>query len=962
MAYNMGTGDSISHVAIQLRDVITNSFYKSEKMPWPPTASYLENLQEVVPAELERFLKIVLSGKVDSEDIRVNRLVLSIGQDICRAATNGKWSMPKHILVCLTLRHMFRSKELLTLMNKLGHSESYSFSLELETAIAKAVQESASLLPSSFIHRPDGPAVLHSEFDNFDKLVNELYGAGSVHTAHGIMLQEVTCDVHDEVQEPHVQKTKERSLQTLADDTLSECYMTQRKSPKMNTSIVTYAQGKEAALQCMKRNILWVLLRAKQCKIPGWAGFISLTGHPPQRLTKIGYYPVVHHPITEYKTVKECLRLAEASTDEVGRKYTITTFDLGVCMKAFPLVWNDPKRYAKHIILIGTFHLTCAYFRVIGRKMEGSGLVDVLLEAGLVGSATVHGVLSGKNYSRAMLCHKMLVESLERLLAIEFLDSTQQCHIFDGPPEEAQKKLKELGSSPSSEILQECIDDPDISNYIERYWSFREGIATGQMGKTPQFWVSYMDHVYLVLQLHEAVKRNDFDLYAQCVFRMPDLFFSYNAQNYARYMAMFAVFLANIEHTHPGATELLKLGAFSVARSMVPGCRTDVDKTMEETFMKHSKSCGGASGSGLSGITRNNAAYQRWVLITHERSKFLAATFSMAGMADSDTHDTHKDNSRAEMKKSQQYVQKTMDAFSSFLCPFDQSLEKDKLYNVSSGAAVPEEITRDLLKAEEKGAKARTDFVEQRIKRNANFFEPISKMGLKTMADTTKKVKLTSSRSKVVEYKYQGNIVIKLLVKSETHQLDLAEVMKYSLTPVPYSIGTGDGFLAKTNKAASMSFLMKKVQDERVPTENVLTVEDGNALFYYLREVPDTFKQICNKLYNMTKHYGDVIVSTDSYTEGSVKALERKRRGESEKLIVKGPMTRKPRDWKTFLVNEENKQQLIAMMQTCWSELVTDRSVILIRNGEAHIIEDGRILPELRSNQECHGMSVMQCK
>lgn len=58
--------------------------------------------------------------------------------------------------------------------------------------------------------------------------------------------------------------------------------------------------------------------------------------------------------------------------------------------------------------------------------------------------------------------------------------------------------------------------------------------------------------------------------------------------------------------------------------------------------------------------------------------------------------------------------------------------------------------------------------------------------------------------------------------------------MKYTLIPVPYSIGTADGFLAKTKKAASISFLIKGVKDEKVPTENVLTVEDGNALFYYL--------------------------------------------------------------------------------------------------------------------------------
>lgn len=89
MAYKLGTEDSISQVAQRLRDGIRNSFHKSEKMPWPPTASYLESLQDVVPRELERFLKVVLSRKDDSVNIRVNRLVLSIGQDLCRPATNG---------------------------------------------------------------------------------------------------------------------------------------------------------------------------------------------------------------------------------------------------------------------------------------------------------------------------------------------------------------------------------------------------------------------------------------------------------------------------------------------------------------------------------------------------------------------------------------------------------------------------------------------------------------------------------------------------------------------------------------------------------------------------------------------------------------------------------------------------------------------------------------------------------
>ena len=44
---------------------------------------------------------------------------------------------------------------------------------------------------------------------------------------------------------------------------------------------------------------------------------------------------------------------------------------------------------------------------------------------------------------------------------------------------------------------------------------------------------------------------------------------------------------ANIDDSHPGALELLKQGAFSVARSFVPGCRTDVDKTMEENSLHY---------------------------------------------------------------------------------------------------------------------------------------------------------------------------------------------------------------------------------------------------------------------------------------------------------------------------------------------------------------------------------------
>ncbi|KAL8562247.1 hypothetical protein ACOMHN_005232 [Nucella lapillus] len=34
-------------------------------------------------------------------------------------------------------------------------------------------------------------------------------------------------------------------------------------------------------------------------------------------------------------------------------------------MKAYPLIWNQPQRFEKHIVLIGTFHIVCAYLKMI---------------------------------------------------------------------------------------------------------------------------------------------------------------------------------------------------------------------------------------------------------------------------------------------------------------------------------------------------------------------------------------------------------------------------------------------------------------------------------------------------------------------------------------------------------------------------------------------------------------------
>ena len=90
-----------------------------------------------------------------------------------------------------------------------------------------------------------------------------------------------------------------------------------------------------------------MLCQKTRQEVPRWNGFISLNEEKATNMTTIDYYPVIANPITEYKTVQECLKYAEEATNEVNQQYVITTFDLEVCKKAYPLIWNNPTRYGK---------------------------------------------------------------------------------------------------------------------------------------------------------------------------------------------------------------------------------------------------------------------------------------------------------------------------------------------------------------------------------------------------------------------------------------------------------------------------------------------------------------------------------------------------------------------------------------------------------------------------------------
>ena len=116
--------------------------------------------------------------------------------------------------------------------------------------------------------------------------------------------------------------------------------------------------------------------------------------------------------------------------------------------------------------------------------------------------------------------------------------------------------------------------------------------------------------------------------------------------------------------------------------------------------------------------------------------------------------------------------------------------------------------------------------------------------------------------------------------------IDLDILLSYSLSPVPHCLGTPDGFFSKTNKASLLRFLMEVYNAGVQYPKGSKFIQDENALFHTLVNLPSTFGGFCLKILNLMVSKKSFVFSTDSHRPDSIKMQERQRRGCGEYFIL----------------------------------------------------------------------------
>ena len=178
-------------------------------------------------------------------------------------------------------------------------------------------------------------------------------------------------------------------------------------------------------------------------------------------------------------------------------------------------------------------------------------------------------------------------------------------------------------------------------------------------------------------------------------------------------------------------------------------------------------------------------------------------------------------------------VEKAYEVLNCWGSPFQQ---RDSLVNVSSGYKASELVESDLLKAFEKGESAMKSFIEDRIESSkVSFHSPIKKLNLKTFAYMTTRTTIKVN-NKLVTLAAERSMFGRLLVIAKCESgISLRQVLQYSLSPIPWSLGLPDGTMVKTMKSKLLSkfliiFILRINQIiDRQLQYRILIVETGHT-------------------------------------------------------------------------------------------------------------------------------------
>ena len=146
--------------------------------------------------------------------------------------------------------------------------------------------------------------------------------------------------------------------------------------------------------------------------VPGWTGFFAATSDRSEDVSNITFLPSINQTPTELNTIIEIVKQMKRTSQALSFKEVGLVAEHAIFSNILEVVTGSDLETRSFINLrMGGFHIPCAFLAGIGKRFADSGLLDLVVEAGIFGPNAVERAMGGKHYNNAVRMFKIVFEA-----------------------------------------------------------------------------------------------------------------------------------------------------------------------------------------------------------------------------------------------------------------------------------------------------------------------------------------------------------------------------------------------------------------------------------------------------------------------------------------------------------------------------------------------------------------------
>lgn len=947
-----------------------------ENQKWPPTPQDIIESDSPVNKDLYNELAWIVDpkglldddGRVQLSRTKATKLV-QIAQNLQTLLPNSCPSMDQTLL-SLTMHRKTGSSGVIDTLHRFGYGISYTDTLFIQDKWAAWAEAQHSDIPSNI---RKGIQTTHIA-DNIDWKNKDLGGKNETHNTNSILVQ----------QKLHGQFSEERCK---AQVSLTADYNFDRKchasfkgqsselhqyiSQKADPIPVEYSEetSREESVRSTMETLAWVKCRIGSSgattydqSVPAWSGFKNLTTKKNPTGVNVGFLPAITSPPTQMNVILAIMNRTMHCMKELELDCIFLEVDQAIYTKVLQVLFNfqqeGSKLYDKLVVRMGGFHIILCMLKTIYSRFSGSGIVELLAEAGIGANGTIKAALNGSNVKQGIRYYKIIFEALMRT-KLEYLEANNsEPNTTKENAESEQETTSDdhqnalAGGGKHGTSLEAAVarlrmqQTPDTLNSV-LYHSELESLPS-MIGGMATWMDSLIDMVDMLLNTIHFQRTGNWEGFLEAIDQFLPWCFALNRHNYARNMSYYYVDMRNLKSRNPNAYAHLKNGGFCGSLSGEKHTQIPMDQIIEMTINRLSKETG-----GLSGQTENVGTSERWMRMTH----YLAALkHHLEVKIEKTIKPVHVELGKTRMEKDEAAVQRVVEGLHAWM-PHIWS-PTQPLVNMCTCEKASDEMVKNVTSAKERGVEAKkeffgritkvseasldlesqTDFMssthaESDIPAQATalkYTDPIKRQPVITFDKIKKKKKIITVEED------EGQSFAAILSDFDERTLDLHSLMHWPITSKPWAICNAKGVSRPSSKSLfrnNLELLSPVPPTCTSPTDIQCCIVDAMRV---VRIIPikslstSTYKSWADRIVNYLQALPGSILHLvfDDYSspEGHL-YLSKGRPDKGRERIISDLTQQLPNlsEWADFLTNDLNKFQL--------TKLLAD----YILSGESHL-------------------------